>query len=860
MADARGAAVPSTDANPRLAARGLSRRFGTTVVLDRVDLDIAAGELVALVGENGAGKSTLVRSLARAISLDAGEVVLDGRVLAATPAGVQAQGLAVVWQDLALCDNLDAVANLFLGRERRHLFLADPEMYREAQVVFERLGVDVPDLHRPVGTLSGGQRQAIAIARAVLGEPKVLLLDEPTAALGVKESRLVDALLRRLRASGLALLLVSHRMEQVFDLADRIVVLRHGRLVADIAPLETHPDDVVAMMSGVETESSARKQLHRLHGLVDQLSDVEPAVSLPLIVSSIANALDQEQVCVHLLEADDSTGLPVLVRAAAVGLPDPLLAATARLPVDESGGPVGQAAARGHDVTVDDIATHPHIPDLVSAARTAGVVATWAVPILGNDGVLGVVSGWSPTQGRLHTDQLELVALYAGQAAATIERDRLIAEVSRRNRTLETLRGVLETLAGPEHVGGGLEIALLALSRGLGAEALAIYVEEAGPGDLRCDAAIDITSLDQALGVRAAEALPLAARAVLDGPPRFDRARLVGSDTVAVPISLPEGRGMLAAWWADPSRLAGDALDLLDDAARSIRLAIERDALEVANQEAEALRRSHHHQRVFLSRISHELRTPLTAIHGYASSLNQTDVIWDADAQHRFLGLIVTESARMGRLVADLLDSSALDSGVLRLQSDWCDLQLVIEAAAACMPDGGAAVSLAVGAGVGAIWGDHDRLEQVFVNLLENAVRHGHGEQGVEITVTAAGTAVEVRVHDHGPGIPAGLAEIVFQPSVRGTSLPTGRGLGLAIARGIVEAHRGEIVVEPGSDGATLRVTLPIEPAGERPLDHAAAPGPVGSTTATTTGPPGPTGAPTSEPIAPPAGPEQLHV
>ena len=829
MADARGAAVPTSAASPRLWARGLSRRFGSTVVLDRVDVDVGAGELVALVGENGAGKSTLIRSLARAISLDAGEVVLDGRPLPATPAGVQAHGLAVVWQDLALCDNLDAVANLFLGRERRRLFLTDGEMYRDARALFERLGVDVPDLRRPVGSLSGGQRQAIAIARALLGDPKVLLLDEPTAALGVKESRRVDDLLRRLRAEGLAQLLVSHRMEQVFDLADRILVLRHGQLVADVSPLETHPDDVVAMMSGVQTESSARKQLHRLHGLVDQLSDVEPAVSLPLIVSAIANALDQQQVCVHLLDLDDATGDPVLVRAAAVGLPDPLLAATARLPADESGGPVGQAAEQGRDVTVDDIGADPRVPALVSAARTAGVVATWAVPILGTDGVLGVVSGWSPTPGRLHTDQLELVALYAGQAAAAIERDRLIAEMSRRNRILEALRGVLETLAGPEHVGGGLEIALLALSRGLGADALALYLEEPGADELVCRASVDVTTLDHKLGPRAAGALLGAARSVLEGPPRLDRARLVGGDVVAAPLVLPDGRGVLTAWWADPARLVSDSFDLLDDAARSIRLAIERDALDVAHQEAEALRRSHHHQRVFLSRISHELRTPLTAIHGYASSLNQTDVTWDDEAQHRFLDLIVTESARMGRLVADLLDSSALDSGVLRLQSDWCDLALVIEAAAACMPDGGATVSLDVDPSVGPLWGDHDRLEQLFVNLLENATRHGQGEDGIEIAVSTRDDEVLIRVRDHGPGIPAGLAEVVFQPSVRGDSLAAGRGLGLAIARGIVEAHGGRIVVEPVPAGACLLVTLPIEPVPEvEPMAAPPLPAPAG--------------------------------
>jgi signal transduction histidine kinase/ABC-type multidrug transport system ATPase subunit len=806
-----------------LRAQGLSLRFGSTVVLDGVDLDLVPGELVALVGENGAGKSTLIRGLARALNFDSGSVSLDGRPLENTPAGVMGQGVAVVWQDLALCDNLDVVANLFLGQEQRRFFLSDEEMYHDARQLLLDLGIDVPELRRPVGSMSGGQRQAIAIARAVLCSPSVLLLDEPTAALGVKESALVDALLRRLRVSGIALLLVSHRMEQVFDLADRIVVLRHGRVVADVSPLESHPDDVIAAMSGVETDTTARKQLHRLHSLVDQLSDVEPAASLPLIVSAIATALDQPHVCVHLLEPDPAGG-SILVRAAAVGLAPPLLAVTARVSADETGGPVGQAAALGRYVAFDDLRSETGFPALASAARSAGVAAVWAMPILGADGVLGVVSGWPSTPGRLHLDQLELVSVYAGQAAAAIERDRLITEVSRRNRILETLRGVLETLAGPEHVRGGLEIALLALLRGLGAEALALFVasdeiEASGSGDelaverLELRAGIDLTTSDRRLGAGAADALREGAGSILGGPPHLDRPRPVGFDKVGAPLPVPEGRGVLVAWWADPTAITGDSMDLLDDAARSVRLALERDALDRVNQETEALRRSHDHQRVFLSRVSHELRTPLTAIHGYASSLNQTDVTWDDDAQHRFLDLIVSESARMGRLVADLLDSSALDSGVLRLQSDWCDLGLVIEAAIACLPDR-ESVEVRMDDSVGPVWGDHDRLEQVFVNLLENAARHGDGAEGTVVLVRVGGSGVAIRVSDHGPGIPADLSEAVFQAAVRGSSVSAGQGLGLAIARGIVEAHGGSIVVEPSPVGATLLVTLPVEPVG----------------------------------------------
>jgi signal transduction histidine kinase len=276
---------------------------------------------------------------------------------------------------------------------------------------------------------------------------------------------------------------------------------------------------------------------------------------------------------------------------------------------------------------------------------------------------------------------------------------------------------------------------------------------------------------------------------------------------LAVPLVTPEGRAAVSAWWSDPARIGTDAPDLLDDASRSLALAIEREALEAAHQETEALRRSHAHQRTFLSRLSHELRTPLTAIQGYASSLNQPDVTWDADAQHRFLELIVSESARLGRLVGDLLDSSAIDTGLLRLHCDWCDVGLVIEAAAACV----APAAIAVDPAVGPVWADHDRLEQVFVNLLENAARHG-GTGPARVRVDPGPTGyVEVRVIDDGPGIPAELADAVFHAE-RAPALAAGHGLGLPIARGIVEAHGGTLEIEPVSFGASLMVRLPTEP------------------------------------------------
>src|SRR5262249_51190124 len=152
------------------------------------------------------------------------------------------------------CDNLDTVANLFLGRERRRLLLSHTDMHGEARRVLARLGVDVPDLTRPVATLSGGQRQAIAVTRALDGDPALLILDEPTASLGRNETAQVLRLVRELRSRGTAILLISHQLDQVFDLADRIVVLRLGRVIADVTPLEVHPDDVVALQSGLEID------------------------------------------------------------------------------------------------------------------------------------------------------------------------------------------------------------------------------------------------------------------------------------------------------------------------------------------------------------------------------------------------------------------------------------------------------------------------------------------------------------------------------------------------------------------------------------------------------------------------------
>ncbi len=247
-----------------------------------------------------------------------------------------------------------------------------------------------------------------------------------------------------------------------------------------------------------------------------------------------------------------------------------------------------------------------------------------------------------------------------------------------------------------------------------------------------------------------------------------------------------------------------------------MRLALERDEAEQAHQQAAALRRSHQLQRDFLSRLSHELRTPLTAIRGYASSLLASDVTWDDESKLRFLSRIAGESSRLGRLVGDLLDFSAIESGLLRLQQDWCDLSLVIAAAVSCLhPEGAEGVVVCCPPEIGPVWADHDRLEQVFVNLLDNALRHNPPGVKVRIEVATASTdSVAIRVSDDGRGIPRELKEQLFESWARGATSAPRAGLGLSIARGIVVAHGGQISLDDTGPGACFVIVLPLEGPG----------------------------------------------
>ena len=224
-------------AEPLLEVRALNKSFGPVHVLHDVDLKVYPGQVTALVGDNGAGKSTLIKSIAGIHAIDSGEIVFEGRTVSVSgPREAAALGIEIVYQDLALCDNLDVVQNMFLGRERKNGVLLDEvSMEEAARDTLSRLSVrTLKSVRQLVSSLSGGQRQTVAIAKAVLWESKLVVLDEPTAALGVAQTRQVLDLIRRLREQGLGVMVISHNLADVFEVCDRIVVLRLGRVVAEI--------------------------------------------------------------------------------------------------------------------------------------------------------------------------------------------------------------------------------------------------------------------------------------------------------------------------------------------------------------------------------------------------------------------------------------------------------------------------------------------------------------------------------------------------------------------------------------------------------------------------------------------------
>ncbi len=246
-----------------LSLKGISKQFGAVSALTDINLEVRAGEVVALVGDNGAGKSTLVKILAGVHAPTAGTMAFRGKdVTLSGPSDALALGIATVFQDLALCENLDVVANIFLGKELQPLQLDEVSMEIRAWTLLNELSARIPSVREPVASLSGGQRQTVAIARSLLLDPKLIMLDEPTAALGVAQTAEVLDLIERVRARGLGVIVISHNMEDVRAVADRIVVLRLGRNNGVFTP-DASNAELVGAITGAADNSVSRRSTRR---------------------------------------------------------------------------------------------------------------------------------------------------------------------------------------------------------------------------------------------------------------------------------------------------------------------------------------------------------------------------------------------------------------------------------------------------------------------------------------------------------------------------------------------------------------------------------------------------------------------
>src|SRR5579883_910445 len=244
---------------PILQVKDIYKHFGGLVAVNHVSLEIYPGEVVGLLGDNGAGKSTLIKLISGVHHPDGGTLILDGKEISfSSPLDARRKGIETIYQDLALCENLDAGANIFLGREVRRkklgLFqeLDDQYMLKEAQKVLDQLDIHIPNLRQPIRQLSGGQRQAVAIARAVYWNARLMIMDEPTAALGVPEQLKVLQLVRTLRERQIPVILISHNMQDVFAVADRVIVMRRGNNVGERKIKETNDNEIVSLMIGAE--------------------------------------------------------------------------------------------------------------------------------------------------------------------------------------------------------------------------------------------------------------------------------------------------------------------------------------------------------------------------------------------------------------------------------------------------------------------------------------------------------------------------------------------------------------------------------------------------------------------------------
>jgi D-xylose transport system ATP-binding protein len=263
--------TPSSERVPTLELRNLSKRFGAVQALYNVNFDVYAGEVVGLVGDNGAGKSTLIKCVSGIHPADSGEIWFEGRqVFIHNPKDAADLGMQTIYQDLALCDNLDVVANLYLGREDTSaVWMDEINMERHSLETLRSLSVSIPSVRTIIASLSGGQRQSVAIARAVMWNSKLVILDEPTAALGVAQTKQVLELIRSLRQQGLAVIVISHNLADIFEVVDRISVLRLGRNNGVFRVHDTSQEAIVGAITGAEFgQVTAAKTNHEQNGKV----------------------------------------------------------------------------------------------------------------------------------------------------------------------------------------------------------------------------------------------------------------------------------------------------------------------------------------------------------------------------------------------------------------------------------------------------------------------------------------------------------------------------------------------------------------------------------------------------------------
>ncbi|MGH2864096.1 MAG: ATP-binding cassette domain-containing protein, partial [Solirubrobacteraceae bacterium] len=290
-----------------LEVSGVGVSFGSVAALEGIDLSVGAGEIVAVSGEPGAGKTALVRCIGGDLPPTTGTIRVGGAVLGGTLRAAERQGVAVVWQEIYLCETLDVAGNLLLGQETRGQMFSIKRLYEHARQILDELAIPLDNVMQQASTLSGGQRGLLALAMALNRKPRVLVLDEPTAAMGVSETRQLERLLEHIRQSGIAVLLATRDVNQMFRVAGRVVVLRHGRVVTEIDPHDSHPDDIATLLAGGTVDGSARRQLTRLHGLADSLAVADPSSGLALIVSALAAALNLDRGRIDVVRADQAS-------------------------------------------------------------------------------------------------------------------------------------------------------------------------------------------------------------------------------------------------------------------------------------------------------------------------------------------------------------------------------------------------------------------------------------------------------------------------------------------------------------------------------------------------------------------------